>query len=130
MKNVLRIKYKIIFGAVFLALPLFVFAADPDIQSILLKSIEIVNLVNKLLIAVAAATFLLGIVKFMMATGNPEKIKTARNYIIYGLIGMFVLVSFWGIIALLRNTVGLETPIESLESAQSTTIFGDSIPLQ
>jgi hypothetical protein len=50
-----------------------------------------------------------GIIRYITSGGDADKEKAARGYIIYGLIGIFVLVSFWGIIQLVANTFGIST---------------------
>ena len=59
---------------------------------------SLVNTIVPLFMVIAVAVFLWGIVKYITAAGDEEKIKTSRGYIIYGLIGIFVMVAFWGII--------------------------------
>jgi TRAP-type C4-dicarboxylate transport system permease small subunit len=53
------------------------------------------------------AIFLWGMVKYVTAAGDEEKIKSARGYIIYGLIGIFVMIAFWGIIQVFAETFGI-----------------------
>lgn len=72
---------------------------------------ELAEAVIPLFMILAVAVFLWGIVKYVTAGGDAEKEKGARGYIIYGLIGIFVLVAFWGIVAVIANTLGV-TPGE------------------
>jgi hypothetical protein len=70
-----------------------------------------VGLLQQLLLAVfgiAVVVFAWGIVKLIVAAGSPEKIKQARAIIWYGIIGMFVFVSIWGIITVLQQDIGIE----------------------
>jgi len=41
--------------------------------------------------------------------GDEEKIKEGKQFIIFGLIGLFIMVAVWGIIASLQGTFGLGT---------------------
>lgn len=86
------------------ALPAFVSAA-PTVEGIFTRGIDIVKLVIQFLWVLAFAVFLWGIVKFIAAAGSQEKRKEAKNLIVYGLIGLFILLSFMGIIAILQNTI-------------------------
>ena len=56
----------------------------------------------------AIAVFVYGVVKFIAAAGDEQKIKDAKNYIVYGLLGLFVLVAFWGLVAILVTTFQLD----------------------
>lgn len=80
---------------------------SPSISSIINTLKELVNGVIPVLELVAVVVFLWGVIKFIRAGGNEQEIKEAKGYIIYGLIGMFVLISFWGIMNLLAATFGI-----------------------
>ena len=75
------------------------------IKGIFERGTDLVVLFIEILFVLAIAVFLWGIVKFIYSAGNPEKRKESKNLIIYGLIGLFVLFSFLGIIEILKNTV-------------------------
>ena len=62
-----------------------------------------------LLIALAVVFFLYGILKYITAGDDEEKRTKMKNTIIYGIIGLFVMVSFWGIVNILINTFELDT---------------------
>ena len=57
-----------------------------------------------LLIAAAVILFLYGVIKYVYSGDNEEKRKEAKNYIVYGIIGLFVMVSVWGLVNLLVGT--------------------------
>lgn len=83
-------------------LPSIVSAAS--IKSIFTGATNLLSSAVNLLMILAVAVFLWGIVKFIASAGNPEKLKSAKWLIIYGLIGLFVLVSYWGLVAVLKST--------------------------
>ena len=89
-----------------------VIAMAADIQSILGQIVNIVNAIIPILMLVAFAVFLWGVVKFIFSGGDEEKRKTAKHYLIYGLIGLFVMVAVWGLVTVLISTFNLsETSI-------------------
>lgn len=98
---------KIIVSSLALALPLA--AAAQNLQAIVTTIRNIVNTIIPLFMVVAVAVFLWGIVKYITAAGDEEKAKSARGYIIYGLIGIFVMIAFWGIIQIVASTFGVTT---------------------
>ncbi|MFA4890526.1 MAG: pilin [Candidatus Paceibacterota bacterium] len=69
----------------------------------------IINAIIPLLIAVAVVLFLFGVVKFITSAGDEEKRKEARSFMLYGIIGIFVMVSVWGLVGILSDTLGLGT---------------------
>lgn len=74
------------------------------IDYVLSRISGIINFTIPILGSLAFVVFLLGIVKFIYSGGDENKRKEAKNYIIYGLIGMFVLVAMWGIFQIVLNT--------------------------
>jgi uncharacterized membrane protein len=90
--------------------PMLVFAAT-DIPGVVEKIMAILNVVIPLIIAIAVVVFLVGVVKYITAGGDPEKRTEARNVIIYGIIGLFVMVAVWGLVNLLVSTFNLQTTI-------------------
>ena len=62
-----------------------------------------------LLFAFAVIFFLYGIVKYISSNDDEENRKKSKNIMIYGIIGLFVMVSFWGIVNILINTFELDT---------------------
>ncbi|MEY2671791.1 MAG: hypothetical protein RL687_208 [Candidatus Parcubacteria bacterium] len=87
-------------------LPVFVFAASVDAESIITKIGRLMNLVIPVLIAFAVVFFIWAVIKYTIS-GNDEDKEKARTNIIQGLIGLFVIVAFWGIIGIITNTFGV-----------------------
>jgi len=56
--------------------------------------------------AVALLIFLWGVVMYVIAGDDEEKKKTGRTYIIYGIIGLAVMASVWGLVGLLTGEFG------------------------
>jgi hypothetical protein len=70
---------------------------------------EIVGLVNgaiiPLLFALAVVFFLVNILRYFFIQGGEEGQEKGKKAILYGLIGLFVLFSIWGIVNLLLATL-------------------------
>ena len=67
-------------------------------------------IVNPLLMVIFAAGFFMfmyGLLQFMISMNSGEDGGDGKRHMIYGTIGMFVMVSVYGIIALLDSTFGL-----------------------
>jgi membrane protein DedA with SNARE-associated domain len=62
--------------------------------------------VTSTIIALALLVFLWGLIGYLANSGNEEKRKDSINYIIAGLIGLFVMVAIWGIVELVTRTLG------------------------
>lgn len=84
-------------------------AVSSDLGDIVTTLKSLADAIVPLFMVLAVAVFLWGIVKYITAGGDAAKEQAARGFIIYGLIGIFVLVAFWGIIQIVANTFGITT---------------------
>lgn len=48
--------------------------------------------------------FLYGVQKYILAGADETKLKEGRDMMIYGIIGIFVMVSVWGLVKLVTDT--------------------------
>lgn len=67
---------------------------------------QILDRVMPVLIGIAVIWFIWGVISYVIS-GDEEKKKDARGHIIQGLIGLFIILSFWGIVGLINNTFGV-----------------------
>lgn len=86
----------------------FVALAQTDITSFLAKFGDILNTIIPLIIGLAFVFFLWGVFQYVTKEGAEEKGK-ARDTIIYGIIGLFVMLAAWGLVNVLMNTFNLDT---------------------
>lgn len=71
---------------------------------------QIINPLIGLLFALALLYFLWGGVQFLMNVDNEEKRLQGRDHMLWGVIGMFIMVSVWGILEVVTNTFGISLP--------------------
>ena len=84
--------------------PLLVLAADDNgIIGLITIFSKILGVIMPVLVSLAVVYFIWGVIQYLLI-GNEEKKKKAKEAIISGLIGLFVIVSFWGIIKVITNT--------------------------
>ncbi len=69
----------------------------------------ITNSVVGLLYALAIVYFFLGVMKFIKGADDVKAREEGRQFMIWGIIGLFVMVSFQGIVMVLKNTFQLPT---------------------
>lgn len=84
--------------------PLIVGAQTGDANDLINKIREILIRVIPLLIGIAVIVFLVGIIRYITAGEDEEKRRAGRNMMIYGIIGLFVMVSVWGLVNILTET--------------------------
>lgn len=75
-----------------------------------------------LLMAFAIVMFVWYIIQFFIKPDSDK--KEAGNYVMYSVIGFFVILSIWGIVRILTNTFGLTNTY----SAPTTTEIRNLIP--
>ncbi len=74
------------------------------------------GIINKLIpfiIGVAVFIFIVGLIRYVNAGGDEDKVKAARNTIIWGLIIIFVMFSAVGIVNILNNTFNLDNQLDA-----------------
>jgi len=74
----------------------------------LMQSINkvIINPIIILLFALAILYFVYGLVQYLMNPENEEIRKNSKSHMIWGVIGLFVMVAVFGIMNLILNTLG------------------------
>ena len=69
---------------------------------------QILNNLAPLIIGLAILVILWGIFQYISKAGEEEKRAEGRMFIIYGIVGVFIMVSIWGLVNILDNTFLLQ----------------------
>lgn len=67
---------------------------------------EIFNPLYKLAVALAILYFLYGVFKFIMDMNDPEKKNFGKAHLLYGTIGLFIILSVGGILQFFSGVFG------------------------
>jgi uncharacterized membrane protein YidH (DUF202 family) len=67
-----------------------------------------------IIIGIAVLVFLYGMLNYVMHSDDESKRKESVKFITYGIIGLFVMVSVWGLVAAITGTFGFEFGIPQL----------------
>jgi len=67
---------------------------------------ELLNAVIPVLIALGVIYFVWGVITYVISSDEEAK-TSGRNRIIYGIIGLAVIIGLWGLVNILKNTFGL-----------------------
>lgn len=102
-------------GSVLGFAPLVAFAASTpclansaDVSNIICKVGAILNSVIPILILLGVVYFVWGVITYVIGSDEEAK-KAGRNRIIFGIIGLAVIVAMWGLVNILVNTFGINT---------------------
>lgn len=80
-----------------------------DVKGILTSlSCILSDYVIPLLFTLAVVAFVWGVIQFYLNPNNEEKRKKGKEFIVGGLIALFVMVSIWGIIKIFTTTFGFD----------------------
>ncbi len=67
---------------------------------------QLLNAVVPVLVALGVVYFVWGVVQYVIAGGEEAK-KQGKNRVIYGIIGLVVIVGVWGLVGVVINTFGI-----------------------
>jgi hypothetical protein len=94
---------KFAFSIALFSLPAVAFAQTPTNLLGLINLVgTVLNALIPILIALALVVFFWGLIQYIFKKGEEGK-----NIMISGLVGLFIMVSIWGIIRLAQNTLGV-----------------------
>jgi len=76
------------------------------IQQIICKIGNVLDTLIPVLIVLGIVYFVWGVVQYVIASDEEAK-KKGRNRMIYGIIGLVVIVAMWGLVGIVTKTFGL-----------------------
>ncbi len=81
---------------------------DGDFETSILGVMGFINLVLvPLIFGLALLFFLWGVLKAFVIKGDEDSRKEGKQYMIWAIVGLVVMVSLWGIVTLLSGALGL-----------------------
>lgn len=95
----------------------YAFAASPNpgqVDTVINNAIDAAEVGVQIGIVLALVVFGWGIIKFISAADNPKKIQDAKQIMLWGVIGIFILASLFGIVKFINIYfgIGAGNPIE------------------
>lgn len=86
--------------------PVLVFADNPkNLRELISVAIDAMNALVPALLGLGVIGFMWGIIKYLYAGGNPEKLKEGRNYIIFSIVAIAVMMSVWGLASMVKGLI-------------------------
>lgn len=103
-----------------------------DVNSLSAKLLGILNVVSYFLVAIGVLWIVWNIVRYVIG-GNPEEKSAHGKNIIWGIVGLFVIVSIWGLVNILTNTFRTTATTQAIpnfgQNSQSGGIPANQIPV-
>lgn len=78
---------------------------------------DLISLAIPIVIGLSLIAFLWGLTVFILNADNEEKITEGKTFMVWGVIGLFVMVSVWGIINLLTGSFGFDFIFPQLKTS-------------
>jgi 4-amino-4-deoxy-L-arabinose transferase-like glycosyltransferase len=67
-----------------------------------------------LLVALAVLGFVWGVIQYFII-GDEKKREKGKDFMLWGIIAIFVIVSIWGLVKILGDTVGVDVVVPQIE---------------
>ncbi len=121
-------KKLVVLSGLVLALPVLAFAQQQPCPAGTLFGVlctigRILSSIVPILIALGVVYFIWGVISYILSSDEEAK-KAGRNKIIYGIIGLAVIVGMWGLVNILGTTFGVGS-----NSGLNSTITTPIIPI-
>jgi hypothetical protein len=100
-------------------LPVLALAQDDSVGGLVPLIGNIINALVPIVVALALLYFFWGLARYILSAGDDGGKSEARMQMIWGIIALFVIVSVWGIVGLLGDTLGIQ---------QGDTIIVPTVP--
>jgi len=117
------VAYLVIVGVVVCTPAAMLLAQSPDLgwfKTVLWVLAGIVDLLIPILISLSFVVFVWGLVLFIGRSGSQQAVEEGKRKMIWGVLVLFVIVSVWGIIALLKTMT--DTDVAGMGSVTSPGI--------
>ncbi len=88
----------------------------------------IINPLIIFLFALAVAYFLWGIFEFLSNTDNEEKRTSGKKHMLWGIIGIAIMMAVWTILSILINTLNINKDDNKIDPQQGTVQLQDYTP--
>lgn len=86
---------------------------------------HIVSPLIELLMTLAFVLFIFGVVQYLVNPESEEKRSQGKQHMLWGIVGLTIMLSFWGILNIAINTFGLSEEINP--SQQDISVDPDNV---
>ena len=113
---------KIITAGALTFAPMLTFAQGADAFSILRVLKIFMDKLIPFLITAALLFFIYGVVKYVISS-DPDETEKAKNIIVKGIIGLFVILSVWGLVGVIQRTFGVGNAQITKDTIPQVNVF-------
>ena len=110
---------RVVLALALLATPFTAFAYTQTLSDLSILAVKYFNQAIYLIVALAVLVFVWNVYRYFFKA-DPENKKEAGLYVMYSVIGFFVIIAFWGLVNIVSNTLNLNTQAPSLNFFSSS----------
>lgn len=93
-------------------------AANPDFQDLIKKITCVINnSIIPLIFSVAVVSFVYGVVQYVINDADESKKDHGRQFMIWGIVALAVMISVWGLVKIVGNTFGIQYAVPQLQTS-------------
>lgn len=85
------------------AMPQGVYAAFEGIKGLIRETHNIINTLIGIAVACAVLAFFWGLAQYILHADDADERKESRQFMIWGIVALFVMTSVWGLVAFLDD---------------------------
>ena len=89
---------------------------------------QIINPLIIFLFALAMVYFLYGLVEFIWNGNNDEKKTTGKSHMLWGVVGLTIMMGVWAILGVILNTLGIEDQINPEQGKVTLPDYNPTYP--
>ena len=87
-----------------LVLPVFVLAQPTDFKGVVNVIEDILDLAYPVILALTLLVFFWGLTRLLASGGDEKAVEEGKKLMLWGIVGLFVMLSMWAIVALLTGS--------------------------
>jgi len=112
MSNKLQyFRYVLAITSIFSVFPLiaqgFTLGGESTITTVINEVLGVISILVPILFTLAFIVFFWGLAKFILHSGSPAEIEKGKEYMFWGILALFILISVKTIIVLISTDLGL-----------------------
>lgn len=89
----------------FLIVPVLLYAAPENLGALIEIFSSLIDPIIRLLAGLAVLYFMWGIVQYIKSAGDAEAARKGKSIMLYGILALFVLFSFWTIVQFIYKDI-------------------------
>lgn len=95
-----------------------------DLFGVLDVVADLITLATPIVVALALLYFFFGLAQYILSAGDEKKKDEGKRIMIWGVLALFIMVSVWGIINVVRDTFRLDdntinVPVVDIQGGQT-----------